>query len=747
MIAIKINALNTINIVIYRPPKTKGEDFYYVLDEVEDILTKMGNPNPTVLMTGDFNFPFVEWNSNSLNSFNGCTYEYNANINVTGDDKEQFERLARLTSKYNLIQAIDAPTREENEKQSTLDLVYTNNIDLFTEIGIYKSCMSDHHTIEILTSYSPKIEKRSNEYLNRNNNTLRELNFYSKEIDWKKVNKRIREIPWEELKESKSMVELNEFLIRKIIDICTELIPKKNDKREDPSKRIPKVRKKLLGRMKMLKRGKRKAISSSKKDEIDKKILEVEKQLIDERKNERIRNERKIVDRIKTNPKVLYSYMKRENGRKREIGPFKEDEKYIYNNEEICSMLLQEFKSQFSDPRMNPNIEECNFYDDINENDLTEVTITDIDIQNAINEMDENSSAGPDDVPALFLIKTKGSISTPLRILLRKSLDEGVIPDIYKSANITPIHKGGVKTKPEQYRPVSLTSHIMKVFERVLKKSILIHLINNNLINEEQHGFVPGRSCQSQLLVHYKDIYEAMEEGVRIDTVFLDFSKAFDKVDHNILLKKLAKHGIKGKIGNWIKEFLTNRKFCVIANETVSEQEDVLSGVPQGTVLAAILFVIMISDIDEGIKECIVRCFADDTRVSKKIEREEDKRKLQDDLNKIYKWAEDNLMLFNEKKFEQLTYGETKNIEVENYKNPSNQNIKRGNIVKDLGVIASSSMSFKEHIKSVILSCTVVSGMLLRTFHTREPEVMLRLFQTYIRSKMEYCCYVWSPSM
>jgi len=123
-------------------------------------------------------------------------------------------------------------------------------------------------------------------------------------------------------------------------------------------------------------------------------------------------------------------------------------------------------------------------------------------------------------------------------------------------------------------------------------------------------------------------------------------AKAFDKVDHDLLLKKVVKHGIKGKIGMWLREFLSNRKFTVIANGTMSDQEDVLSGVPQGTVLAALLFIIMISDIDENIKESIVRCFADDTRVSKKIEKE-DKKKLQDDLNRIYKWAEDNLMIFN----------------------------------------------------------------------------------------------------
>ena len=150
------------------------------------------------------------------------------------------------------------------------------------------------------------------------------------------------------------------------------------------------------------------------------------------------------------------------------------------------------------------------------------------------------------------------------------------------------------------------------------------HLIEQNLINPAQHGFVPGRSTQTQLLQHYWDIYETLSEGTRIDTVFLDFAKAFDKVDHGILLGKVADHKIKGKIGLWIKEFLNHRKYKVVANGEMSEEQKVLSGVPQGTVLAAILFIIMISDIDKNVKNSIVRLFADDTRISHRIRTEED---------------------------------------------------------------------------------------------------------------------------
>ena len=192
-----------------------------------------------------------------------------------------------------------------------------------------------------------------------------------------------------------------------------------------------------------------------------------------------------------------------------------------------------------------------------------------------------------------------------------------------KLAYVTPIHKSGSKLKLENFRPVSLTSHIMKIFERVIKVRLIDHLKEHKLINPRQHGFIQGRSTQTQLLDHFCRIYEALEEDARMDTVYLDFAKAFDKVDHNILMTKLAENKIKGKLGKWIREFLRNRKYRVVANGEMSEEQEVKSGVPQGTVLTAILFIIIINDIDEEIMRCIVSCFADDTRNSMKIKTED----------------------------------------------------------------------------------------------------------------------------
>ena len=732
MIAIKIPDIQTVNIVIYRPPKTKLQEFEHILNKIKEIFNNLEKPDPTIILSGDMNFPFIKWKRMSNNN---CAWEYKANANATADDKLQFEKLMDICNNQCLLQIIEEPTREEN----TLDLIYTNETSLATMIEVNKTKLSDHNLIEISTNYKINQQPQNDEMIKDANNVLRSLNFHSKSIKWKEVNECMRAINWEANFENTDTIKGTQELEEIITKICIEKIPKRMQQQKS---RIPKQRKKLLNRIKMLKREKHKAHSKEKKTFFEMKILETEEKVLENRRKEKLQSEEKAIDCMKENPRMLYSYINKQRNRQKEIGPFKIGDVYIYDGKEICNSLKVQYVSQFS-----PNINRRNehLFDNPNQDDLTEIKVGVENIEDAIDELDENSSAGPDGLPAIFLKKTKDTISKPLAILLRKSLNEGKIPDIFKLAFVTPIHKGGTKQKPEQYRPVSLTSHIMKVFERVIKKSLMSHLIENQKFNKGQHGFVPGRSTQTQLLAHYNDIYEALMEGKRVDTVFLDFAKAFDKVDHKILLEKVRNHKISGKLGKWIEEFLKDRKFRVVANGCMSDEEDVVSGVPQGTVLAAILFVIMISDIDENIKSCIVRSFADDTRVNKKISSDEDKNRMQEDLESIYKWANDNLMKFNDKKFEQMTHGTLDNVTIEHYKSPSGDEIQIKETAKDLGVFASNDLMFKEHIDKIVTSSRMVMGMLFRTFSTRDKVPMIKMFNTYIKSKLEYCCIVWSP--
>ena len=733
LIAINIYSLQTINIVVYRPPKTKLEEFNVILNKIKEIFNGIKKPEPTIILSGDFNFPFVKWKRLANNS---CTWEYVAHTNATTDEKLQFKELISICNNQCMLQMIEEPTRENN----TLDLLFTNETTIATTIEVNKTKISDHNCIELSTNYVIDEQPKENEEIGDPNCILRSLNFHSILINWKFIKETIKSTPWRNNFEIKDTIESEKEFELLISLLCIENIPKKT---YGGKKKIPKERKKLLNRIKMLKRDKHKAHSKVKKTILENKIIETEGKLLEHRRREKLEREKQAIDCMSKNPRMFYSYINKQKNRRNEIGPFKNGDELIYKGEEICNSLKSQFVSQFS--TTNDIRENEQLFDEYDRTELNDIEFTTKEIEDAIDELDENSSAGPDGIPAIFLKKTKEEISLPLSILLRKSIDEGKIPGILKMAYVSPIHKGGSRQKPENYRPISITSHVMKVFERVIKKVIMKHLIENQKLNDGQHGFVRGRSTQSQLLAHYSDIYETLMEGKRIDTIFLDFAKAFDKVDHEILLEKVRNHGISGKLGKWIKEFLKNRKFKVVANGCMSEEENVLSGVPQGTVLAAILFVIMISDIDENVKKSIVRSFADDTRVNKKISSESDTEMMQSDLETIYKWAIENKMEFNENKFEQMAHGSIKNVELKPYKSPTGEDIQTKDLAKDLGILANTDLKFKEHIENITTSSRIIMGMLFRTFSTRDACPMIKLFNTYIKSKMEYCCIVWSP--
>ena len=247
----------------------------------------------------------------------------------------------------------------------------------------------------------------------------------------------------------------------------------------------------------------------------------------------------------------------------------------------------------------------------------------------------------------------------PLFLLWKHSFESGTIDQSYRSQLIAPIFKGGSKLDPANYRPVSLTSHIIKIFERVLQSKIVQYLEENNLLSKSQHGFRKGCSCLSELLAHFNHLYENLGSCHDTDTIYLDFSKAFDKVDHALLIKKLQLYGIKGKLLRWIKSFLSNRVQKVVVNGKVSVVELVISGVPQGTVLGPLLFLLFVNDIELYIENSHLKLFADDSRLFKKIHPSsspDGSECLQNDLDNVCRWATANNMVLNETKFQLLSH-------------------------------------------------------------------------------------------
>ena len=458
--------------------------------------------------------------------------------------------------------------------------------------------------------------------------------------------------------------------------------------------------------------------------------------------------EEKAIKAIKKNNKFFYSYAKKKSKTKVTIGPFMDNNNRVINDPHTMGdMLKTQYKSVQSKPKSEKIVSDpISFFKTDNDFTLNDINFNQNDVKKAMLEVSATAAPRPDYFPALVLNKCADTLSTPIYIIWRKSLDLGKIPSLTKDALVSPIHKGDSRALPKNYGPISLTSHIIKVFERIIRKQLVDHLEDNNIMNPNQHGFRSGQSCLSQLLAQYDLVLRQMEEGKNIDVIYLDFAKAFDKVDHGILIHKLRDIGISGKLGIWLNDFLTDRSQSVVINGTTTEPFEVMSGVPQGTVLGPILFLIYVLDIDAEMVESSVSSFADDTRVSKGIISLQDITALQKDLDSIYNWASVNNMMFNDTKFELLRYGENKFLkESTNYLGPSGKEIEEHEHVRDLGVVMSSDASFTAHIHQVAATARKYAGWVLRTFNTRERTPLLTLWKSLIIPRLDYCSQLWCP--
>ena len=276
-----------------------------------------------------------------------------------------------------------------------------------------------------------------------------------------------------------------------------------------------------------------------------------------------------------------------------------------------------------------------------------------------------------------------------------------------------------------------------------MREGLLNHLLQKEFFAEAQHGFLNGRSTVTQLLDFTENVLGNLIQGKSTDVIYLDLAKAFDKVDHSILLQKLHKTGIGGNLWNWIRSYPTGRSQSVRVGTRHSKWNAITSGVPQGSVLGPLLFLVMINDLPEVIQHSQVKLFADDTKIYRKVENKLDCEKLDTDLNSVYHWAEENRIKFNDGKFQLLRLGSGNPDYC--YKTPGGNGIPANAVVKDLGVHISADGYLDEHITQIKNDCAAKASQILRSFFTREPWPMKNLFRALVLSKIDYCSQVWAP--
>ena len=243
--------------------------------------------------------------------------------------------------------------------------------------------------------------------------------------------------------------------------------------------------------------------------------------------------------------------------------------------------------------------------------------------------------------------------------LFQHGIDKSDVPGNMLLAFIAPIFKGGDRSLPKNYRPVALTSYLFKTMESVIRTVLVDYIETQGLLDQGQHGCRPGRSTLSQLIIQQDWILDQLLEGNNVDMILLDFQKAFDKVDIGLLLKKIKLLGISGPLGTWLGKFMLGRTQAVRVGSTISKWVVMKSGVPQGSVLGALLFLIMIGDMGQDIQEEQAKLLkiVDDSKILKAVNTPEDIQDLLASLQKLYTWQEQNNMSFNAAMFQGLGYG------------------------------------------------------------------------------------------
>ena len=372
------------------------------------------------------------------------------------------------------------------------------------------------------------------------------------------------------------------------------------------------------------------------------------------------------------------------------------------------------------------------------------MTIQNNGVKKILEGLNPHKASGSDEISSRFLKEMAPSISPALTLIFQASYDQGTVPTDWKGAFVTPLFKKGDKSKASNYRPVSLTSICSKAMEHIIHSHLMKYLDSHHILSDQQHGFRKRRSCESQLITTVHDLASGLDKRQQIEAILLDFSKAFDKVAHRRLATKLQHYRIRNKTLAWIQSFLAERYQKVVLDGKTSPSSPVTSGVPQGTVLGPLLFLIYINYLPSRVSSTL-RLFADDCLLYRVISNQEDAASLQEDLDHLQEWERDWQMNFNPDKCEHIRITNKRKIIQTTYMIYS-QILKETTKAKYLGVTIDKTLSWNSHIDMVTKRANQTISFLQRNLSSCPKDIKEASYKTLVRPQLEYAATVWDPS-
>lgn len=362
----------------------------------------------------------------------------------------------------------------------------------------------------------------------------------------------------------------------------------------------------------------------------------------------------------------------------------------------------------------------------------------------AINGLDVTKGPGYDLIPPTFIRNCAYSLSHVLTTIFNQSLAEGTFLAEWKTAYISPIFKSGRKDMVENYRPIVKLSVIPKLLDKIINHRLFAIL--KNTICSQQHGFFHGRSTATNLCLFTHFCINSIENGIQVDVLYTDFKKAFDKVNHSILTKKLFKMGFHSSILNWLNSYISERVLFVKVRKSESDPIYVKSGIPQGSHLGPLLFLLFVNDIPSIFSDCQCLLYADDLKIFHKITSIEDCVNFQKDIAALIIWCNNNHLSLNFSKCNIMTYTRKFLPIIYGYTHENGQMFSRVNLLKDLGVYFDNALTFKDHLNYIVSKANSQFGFLKRNTKMFSSHKSLTvLFGSLVRSHLEYVSFVWNP--
>lgn len=457
--------------------------------------------------------------------------------------------------------------------------------------------------------------------------------------------------------------------------------------------------------------------------------------------------ERKLAHECRKNTKGVWKYIKSQMRRSKTIPDLKKpDGSLTSDDKEASEVLSQQYYLVFT----NENTTNLPSFDQktLVTEPLSGFNITRDRVLKKLKSLKPDKSPGDDGFHPRVMREIAEVLSYPLTHIYQKSVETSELPNQWREATITPIYKKGSRNLAENYRPVSLTSMVCKTIEDLVAEDITLHVKANSQGCKEQHGFSKGKSVTTNLIEALNIWTEALSHNIPVDVIFLDYQKAFDRVPHQRLIKQIESFGITDKAIKWIAAFLNNRKQRVRANTKISEWKPVLSGIPQGSILGPILFILFVNDVP-GLINAFVEMFADDTKLFAFLLSEFSPAMLQTDLGLLEDWTKLMQMSFHPDKCKVMHLGHNNPHKDYHLHHPDGtiHILEKVSEEKDLGVTIDDKLKFSQHVQNKVNIANKVLGCLPHTFKNMTKEILSLLYKAMVRPHLEFATTVWSPHL